>query len=87
MFFAAEALLLSEGLAASTHKGVIALIGRQFVEPGRLSKETGRLLARVADQRYQADYADDFVFTDDEAQLVLDDARAFVTEMQRLLAM
>ena len=43
-FYAASALLLSEGIDTSRHSRVIALVHRHFVKRGRLSKEHGRNL-------------------------------------------
>ena len=43
-FYAASALLLSEGLDTSKHSGVIALIHQHFVKSGKLNKEQGRNL-------------------------------------------
>jgi uncharacterized protein (UPF0332 family) len=47
-FYAASALLLSEGLDTSKHSGVIALIHQHFVKSGKLNKEQGRNLPLVS---------------------------------------
>ena len=42
MFFLAEAALLTKGLRASSHKGVISLFGEHFVKPGIFGREYGK---------------------------------------------
>ena len=42
MFFMVEAVLLTKGLSASSHKGVISLFGEHFVKTGILGRELGR---------------------------------------------
>ena len=41
MFFLAEAVLLTKGLRASSHKGVISLFGKHFVKTGIFEKGIG----------------------------------------------
>ncbi|MEX2706693.1 MAG: HEPN domain-containing protein [Candidatus Freyrarchaeum guaymaensis] len=42
MFFLAEAVLLTKGLRASSHKGVISLFGKHFVKTGIFEKGIGQ---------------------------------------------
>jgi len=42
MFFMGEAALLTKGLSASSHKGVISLFGEHFVKTGIFDREMGR---------------------------------------------
>ena len=81
MFFMAEAVLLSQGLKASSHKGVISLFGEQFIKRGILRKELGRTLNDTYDSRQIGDYAIGFMITKDEAESRLKKARSFVTEV------
>jgi uncharacterized protein (UPF0332 family) len=55
-FYAASALLLSEGLDTSKHSGVIALIHQHFVKSGKLNKEQGRNLNWLFELRSVGDY-------------------------------
>ena len=57
MFFATEALLFTENLKASSHKGVINLFGEHFIKTGRIKKDLGRELRRSYDLRQKGDYA------------------------------
>jgi uncharacterized protein (UPF0332 family) len=47
MFFMAEASLLTKGLRASSHKGVLSLFGEHFVKTGLFRRELGRMLSEV----------------------------------------
>jgi uncharacterized protein (UPF0332 family) len=55
-FYAASALLLSNGLDTSKHSGVIALIHQHFVKTGKLSKEEGKNLNWLFEIRGVGDY-------------------------------
>ncbi len=67
-YYASVALLISKGIEASTHKGVIRMIGQTFVREGVLSNDDSRLLGRLYTMRQTGDYEDLF---DWEAEDVL----------------
>ncbi len=46
MFYSAQAMLLTENLSFSSHKGVISAFGEHFVKTGIFPKEMGRELNR-----------------------------------------
>ena len=56
MFYAAEALLDSEGLSCSTHAEVISAIGRLFAKTGKAPAEFHRMLIKAQDLRVSGDY-------------------------------
>ena len=85
MFFLAEAILLTKGLKASSHKGVISIFGEHFIKTGILGKELGRALNDTYDSRQIGDYAIGFMITKDEAESRLEKARNFVTEVEQHL--
>jgi len=85
MFFLAEAILLTKGLKASSHKGVISIFGEHFIKTGILGKELGRALNDTYDSRQIGDYAIGFMITKDEAESRLENARNFVTEVEQHL--
>jgi uncharacterized protein (UPF0332 family) len=55
-FYAATAILLSEGLELSKHSAVIASIHQRFVRTGKLSKEQGKNLNWLFELRSVGDY-------------------------------
>jgi len=81
MFFMAEAVLLSKGLKASSHKGVISLFGKHFVKTGVFKKDLGKSLNDAYDTRQTGDYGVGFTVTDEEAKSMLETAKNFVHEV------
>ena len=56
MFYVAEALLLSKGLAYSKHSAVIAAFGKEFAKTGELSAEFHGHFREAAEARNVSDY-------------------------------
>ncbi len=55
-FHAAQAALLTEGLTAGTHQGLVNLFGLHLVKMGKLPKHLGKFLAHLKDDRESSDY-------------------------------
>ena len=85
MFFMAEAALLTKGLTASSHKGVISLFGEHFVKTGIFEKALGRALNDAYDKRLTGDYGIGFTVTKEEAIELLKTARDFVQNLKDYL--
>jgi uncharacterized protein (UPF0332 family) len=85
-FYAAQALLLSEGLESRSHGGLVALIGLHFVKTGRLDKKFGRYLSNLMEDRQQSDYNVFSGMEKEDAEQSLSEAQAFVAEIRRQLA-
>ena len=56
MFYVAEALLLSKGLAYSKHSAVIAAFGREFAKAGIMPPELHAHLRAASEARNISDY-------------------------------
>jgi uncharacterized protein (UPF0332 family) len=56
VFHMAQALLLTEGEKAETHKGVVTLFGLLFVKTNRFDKRFGKYLTNLKDDRESGDY-------------------------------
>ena len=56
MFYAAQALLLGDGLAFGKHSAVIAAFGQHFAKTGRMPLDLHRMLVRGQELRAAADY-------------------------------
>jgi len=85
VFHSAQALLLSERQKAETHKGVVTLFGLLFVKTGKFSKQLGKYLAKLKDDRESGDY-EIFSFIDkDTAGISLKGAREFLNETKKYL--
>jgi uncharacterized protein (UPF0332 family) len=56
MFYCAEALLVSKGLAFSSHRAVVSAFAQQFVKTGLLPAEMHAWLREAFDKRQLGDY-------------------------------
>ena len=65
IYYAATALLISNGHISRTHAGMMSLMNQFYVTTGVLTKEDGKLIKRLFDLRQESDY-DDFVDVDEE---------------------
>lgn len=84
-FYAASALLLSEGIDTSKHSGVIALIHQHFVKTGKLDKEQGKSLNWLFEIRGVGDYGVVEHVASGEAQLSVKVAEAFLRSANGIL--
>ena len=73
-----QALWLSEGFEASTHKGLIKLLGLHFVKTGKISNDLAKSLASAYDDRQMSDYNVRFEPTKEEALEAIAEARRFI---------
>lgn len=62
-YYAASALMLSERLDATTHKGIHRQLGLHFILSGKLDPYFGSIYSRLFNARQSGDY-EDFVFCD-----------------------
>lgn len=58
MFYAARAAVHSEGAEPKTHSGVASEFSRLFVQTGRVTAATAKMLRQFASLRAEADYED-----------------------------
>ena len=85
-FYAASALLLSDGLDTSKHSGVIALIHQHFVKSGKLNKEQGRNLNWLFELRSVGDYGVSLHVVQGDARRAMNTAEDFYKAVKTLLA-
>jgi len=78
MFYAAEALLDSKGLAYSRHSAVIAAFGKEFCLTGDLPLDFHRRLIDAEDARHSGDYGSPNSISAEECWLHLESAEEFV---------
>lgn len=60
VFHAVTALMLADGLKATTHKGISSQFGFHYVLTGKFSREDGILYSRLQTMREKADYQNTF---------------------------
>jgi len=85
-FHAASALLLSEGLTADTHSGLVNLFGLHFVKSGKFDKKFGKYLSTLKENRENGDYEVFSAIDKETADSASVEAEAFVKEMKRYLS-
>lgn len=84
-FYAATAVLLSEGIELSKHSGVIASIHQRFVKTGKLSKEYGKDLNWLFEMRSVGDYGGIAHVSQQQAEHAIEAAASFVDAINALL--
>jgi uncharacterized protein (UPF0332 family) len=78
MFYAASAILVSQGISRSKHSGVHAAFGQYFVKPGLIEPEYGRMLINAFNVRLDSDYEVKPTLSKGLAEDILRDAGQFV---------
>ncbi|MDE6286364.1 MAG: HEPN domain-containing protein [Muribaculaceae bacterium] len=84
-YYASVALLISEGTDASTHKGVIRMIGSLFVKNGILSVEDSKLLGRLYTMRQSGDYEDLFDWEEADVGPLIPQVEDFIGRISNLI--
>jgi uncharacterized protein (UPF0332 family) len=85
IFYAANALLATRGLARSKHSGVIAAFRERFVKSGLIEVEYSDIYGRVMDNRRVSDYEIEIPVDAEAAEKDLSDAQRFVERVEQLL--
>ncbi len=81
-----SALLLTQGLSASKHSGVLGLFNQRFIKPGTLSREHGKLFKELYEKRQEGDYLDFASFEHDDVIRLFPKVEAFLEALEALLA-
>lgn len=85
VFHAAQAVLLTEGLSASTHQGLVNLFGLHMVKTGKFANKFGKYLSNLKDDRENSDY-EIFSGVDPEtAKLAVKEAEEFLAAAEQYL--
>ena len=83
-FYAASALLLVEGKTLRSHRGVMALMHRDYVRSGRLPMDIGRMLSTLSDLRSIGDYGGAVHVSYPDATAALHEAQQVLGAIQAL---
>ena len=84
-FHATQAVLLSEGLEANTHRGLLNLFGLHFVRTGKFDKKFGRILSNLKDDRENGDYEIYSAIDQEVAEEAVQEAEEFLKEAEKHL--
>lgn len=85
-FYAASAVLLSEGKTFVKHAGVRSAVHQHLVRSGRITRDFGEFYDRAFDDRMEIDYQIVTAPEPDEVLRQIARSEQFVAEMRRLLA-
>lgn len=84
-YYACAALLINAGIDASTHKGVIRMIGMHFVLNGMLTEEDSKLLGRLFTMRQTGDYEDLFDWEEDDVTPLIPRVKGLINRILNLI--
>lgn len=84
-YYACVALLISHGIDATTHKGVIRMIGEAFVKKGILTVDDSKLLGRLFTMRQTGDYEDMFDWEESDVVPLIPRVEDFVVRVASLI--
>jgi uncharacterized protein (UPF0332 family) len=88
MFYVAEALLDAEGLSFSSHAAVISAFGKDLARLGKVPTEFHRQLIDAQAQRTRADYDLQSELSQQDAEILITQAQAFLeTAVQKLTSL
>jgi uncharacterized protein (UPF0332 family) len=85
MFYAAKALLTAEGINVVKHSAVESAFGYHFAKTGRIDVRFHRMLMNARKIREIADYDIDEEIIEPVASLKIEEGRAFLAEIKRVL--
>ena len=78
MFYAAQAILRSEGIEVIKHSAVGSCLGHHFAKSGKIDPEYHKMLLRARKVREIADYGIEREIVEPAPALTLEDGKAFV---------
>jgi len=85
MFYAAQALLKSEGINVVKHSAVESALGFHFAKPGRIDPKYHRMLIDARRIRETVDYDLEEEIVEPVAFLKIEEGRNFVDAIKKLL--
>ena len=85
MFYAAQALLKSEGIEVTKHSAVEAAFGFHFAKPGKIDPKYHKMLMSARKVREIADYDIDEEIVEPTASLKLEEGKVFLAAIKSYL--
>jgi len=84
-YYAVTALLIKNGHNVRTHNGIIAVLGKNFVLEGIVSKEQNSLYVKLFELRQKGDYDDWITIEADDVLPRLEPAQKFIQDIENLI--
>jgi uncharacterized protein (UPF0332 family) len=85
VFYAANALLATEGLARGKHSGTVSAFRQSFVKPGLIEPEYSDIYGSLMDDRHVSNYDMDTSIEPERAANDVESARKFVARIETYL--
>lgn len=82
MYYSARALLSFKDLHPKRHRGVLTLLGLEFVNKGYIEETYAKAFARDMQLRERADYDVSYRACEEEAESVIEDAERFMERVK-----
>ena len=84
-YYAATALLISDGYETHTHNGVKTLLGFHYIKNNRLEKAFGKMYDHLFNLRQTGDYSDWEIIEEEDINLLLQPAENFIKIIEKLI--
>lgn len=81
VFHAVTALMLTDGIKTSTHKGTSSQFGQHYVLTGQFTRADGMLYSRLQTMREKADYQNVFTLQPERGNALIEQARMLHTRI------
>ena len=85
VFYICEALLLNSNIPINSHRGLIRMMGLNFIKTGILSQEEGDLLGKLFRMRQEGDYDDLLYWTKEEIMPLFPQVEALIKKIDNLI--
>ena len=85
VYYGCVALLIHNGIEASTHRGVIRMICDKFVRTGVLTPDDSKLIGRLFTMRQTGDYDDLYDWEESDVMPLIPKAEEFVTRVSHII--
>ena len=83
IFHSVRAVLALDGVDRKKHSGVIAYFQQNYIKTGIFDKKFSRMISDAFDVRMDSDYEDFFVYSHDDVEKQLGNAKLFYEEMKK----
>ena len=83
IFHSVRAVLALDGVDRKKHSGVIAYFQQNYIKTGIFDKKFSRMIFDAFDVRMDSDYEDFFVYSHDDVEKQLGNAKLFYEEMKK----
>ena len=85
-YYASAALLIHNGIEASSHKGIVRMISLTFVRQGILKPEDSQLIGRLFSMRQTGDYEDLFDWKESDVSPMYHPVEDYIGRIESIIS-